>query len=262
MSRYELIAAECADHDVRRMAGLLGVSRSGYYKHLQTSTADAPGPQLQRRRDLEVKILAHHRASKGTYGSPRITADLHDEGERVSANTVAKIMAELGIEGISPRTFKTTTLVDPAASFPPDLVGRRFDQGRIDAVWSSDITYLCCGEGDMFLCAIRDEHSRRALVGLGRRRSHAHRAGHPRGRAGGVRACAPLRWGDLALRPRQPVHRPRHGVGLRHPWTAPLDGSHRHLLGQRRCRIAVVNLQTRMLLPTRLCDENGTYCSS
>lgn len=163
MSRYELIAAECADHDVRRMAGLLGVSRSGYYKHLQTSTADAPGPQLQRRRDLEVKILAHHRASKGTYGSPRITADLHDEGERVSANTVAKIMAELGIEGISPRTFKTTTLVDPAASFPPDLVGRRFDQGRIDAVWSSDITYLCCGEGDMFLCAIRDEHSRRAL---------------------------------------------------------------------------------------------------
>ncbi|ORB82399.1 integrase [Mycobacterium kansasii] len=157
------MAAECADHDVTRMAELLGVSRSGYYKHLQISTADQPGPQLQRRRDLEVKILAHHRASKGTYGSPRITADLHDEGERVSANTVAKIMAELGIEGISPRTFKTTTMVDPAASFPPDLVGRHFDQGRIDAVWSSDITYLCCGEGDMFLCAIRDEHSRRAL---------------------------------------------------------------------------------------------------
>jgi len=163
VSRYELIAAECADHDVTRMAGLLGVSRSGYYKHLHVATADEPGPQLQRRRDLEVKILAHHRASKGTYGSPRITADLHDEGERVSENTVAKIMAELGIEGISPRTFTTTTVVDPAASFPPDLVGRRFDQGRCDAVWCSDITYLTCGEGDMYLCVIRDEHSRRAL---------------------------------------------------------------------------------------------------
>ena len=91
------------------MAELLGVSTSGYYKHLHTLATSEPSPRVQRRRDLEVKILAHHKASNGTYGSPRITADLRAEGERVSANTVAKIMAELAIEGISPRTFKTTT---------------------------------------------------------------------------------------------------------------------------------------------------------
>jgi putative transposase len=163
VSRYGLIAAESAAHDVTRMAELLGVSTSGYHKHLHTLAVGELTPRAQRHRDLEVKIFAHHKASEGTYGSPRITADLHAEGERVSENTVAKIMADLGIEGISPRTFKTTTVVDPAASFPPDLVGRDFDRGRVDIVWSSDITYLTCGEGGMYLCAIRDEHSRRAL---------------------------------------------------------------------------------------------------
>ena len=68
--------------------------RLGDYKHLGRLTAEQPTAG-QRRRDLEVKIAAHQEASGGTYESPRITADLHDEGERVSANTVAAIMAEL-----------------------------------------------------------------------------------------------------------------------------------------------------------------------
>ncbi|WP_157084414.1 IS3 family transposase, partial [Millisia brevis] len=164
MSKFELIAAECADHDITTLTDLLGVSRSGYYAWVNRRTRVDVGPRRQRRRDLEVKILAHWQASHRTYGSPRITADLHAEGVSVSENTVAKIMAEMGIEGISPRTFTVaTTRVDPTASFPPDRVGRAFDQGGTDRVWTSDITYLTCGEGDAYLCAIRDEHSRRVL---------------------------------------------------------------------------------------------------
>ena len=149
---------------VRRMARLLGVSTSGYYAYLKRARSMVLMPRQQRRADLTVKILDVHADSDGTYGSPRITSELRDRGETVNEKTVAAIMAEIGIEGISPRTFKVrTTVADPAASFPPDRVRRHFDQGRLDAVWLTDITYLSCGEGDMYLCAIRDGHSRRVL---------------------------------------------------------------------------------------------------
>ena len=155
---------ECERFSIRRMARLLGVSTSGYYAHVKRAAATVLTSRQQRRADLEVKITQAHQDSRGTYGSPRITAELRDRGEVVTAKTVAKIMAGIGLEGISPRTFKVkTTVVDPRASFPPDLVERQFDRGRLDAVWLTDITYLSCGEGDMFLCAIRDGHSRKVL---------------------------------------------------------------------------------------------------
>ena len=159
-----IASAEGTRFSVRRMARLLGVSTSGYYAHAKRAAATVLTPLQQRRADLEVKITQAHQDSNGTYGSPRITAELRDQGEVVTAKTVAKIMASMGLEGISPRTFKVkTTVVDPTASFPPDLVEREFDQGRVDAVWFTDITYLACGEGEMFLCAIRDGHSRKVL---------------------------------------------------------------------------------------------------
>ncbi|MEU7764525.1 IS3 family transposase [Nocardia sp. NPDC049190] len=150
---------------MRRMARLLGVSASGYYAYVKRCTATVLTSRQQRRADLAVKILDVHAESDGTYGSARITAELRARGEMVSAETVAAIMSRIGIEGISPRTFKArTTITDPAASFPPDLVRRNFDQGRPDAVWTTDFTYLTCGQGDMYLCAIRDGHTRRVLA--------------------------------------------------------------------------------------------------
>jgi putative transposase len=149
---------------VLRMARLLNVSTSGYYAYAKRAVATVLTTRQQRRADLEVKITEVHRESRGTYGSPRVTAELRGQGETVTAKTVAKIMASIGLEGISPRTFKTrTTVADPRASFPPDLVERAFDQGLLNAVWFTDITYLSCGEGEMFLCAIRDGHSRKVL---------------------------------------------------------------------------------------------------
>jgi putative transposase len=160
---FELIDAEKADHDITRMAELLEVSRSGYYAWKVRMSTHA-GPRAARRADLTAKVLAAHQASEGVNGAPRILADLRCEGEVVSRKTVAKLMRQQGIAGISPATWHpVTTIGDGSACTIPDLVNRDFDQGRLDAVWTSDITYLPTGEGWLYLCAVRDGCSRRVL---------------------------------------------------------------------------------------------------
>jgi len=157
------MAAEKATYEVARMARLLDVSRSGFYDWQARETA-GPSARERRREELTVKITKFHADSDHVYGSPRILADLRADGEQVSRKTVAKLMRCHGIVGISPRGWvPPTTIPDPAAGNLPDLVERRFDQGQLNRVWTSDITYLATGQGWLYLCAVRDGCSRRVI---------------------------------------------------------------------------------------------------
>lgn len=162
-----MIEAEKADPDstmtVTRMCRLLGVDRRRFYEW-RTRIVAGPTPRQQRAADLTAQIRAFHAASDGTYGAPRIHADLQDAGVAVSRKTVAKLMRVDGISGISPRTWHPATTAQGPDPFPvPDLVERQFDQGDRDRAWFSDITYLHTGEGWAYLCAVRDGNTRRVL---------------------------------------------------------------------------------------------------
>ncbi len=163
---YRVIEAEKANFTIVRMAGLfvmLEVTRSGFYKW-RINQAAGPTPAPQRREAIDATAHGFHVASDQVYGSPRILADLREDGEVISHKTVAASMRRQRLAGISPRRFTpVTTVVDLDAHRPTDLVDRRFDQGQLDKVWTSDITYLATDEGWLYLCAVRDGCSRRVL---------------------------------------------------------------------------------------------------
>jgi putative transposase len=158
-----VIEAEKASYPIKRMCELLEVFRSGYYKW-RTLRDSGPTPSQRRRTELDAKVAGFHAASDGVYGAPRILADLRADGQRVSRKTVAASLRRQDLAGICPRRFApATTVVDLDAVAPKDLVGRRFDTGVLNRIWTSDITYLGTGEGWLYLCAVRDGCSRRAI---------------------------------------------------------------------------------------------------
>ncbi|PSK87502.1 helix-turn-helix protein [Murinocardiopsis flavida] len=119
----ELLDEEKAHHPVSRLALLLGVSRQGYYKHTRRAH-DGPGPRERADTDLAARIRAHHARSRGTYGAPRIQADLRAlDGLRAGRNSITRLMRREGLTGTHRRTGLMGFGSGVEAGFLPDRSG-------------------------------------------------------------------------------------------------------------------------------------------
>lgn len=163
MKVYPFIEAERAEQrNVKCACALLEVSRAAFYDWAR----HVPSKRQRRDEELVEKIKTVHKDSKGTYGSPRVHAELRGRGEVCGENRIARLMQRNGIVGRAKRRFKRTTIPDPdAMSAAVDLVKRVFGPAtiEIDRLWCSDISYVRTWEGWMYLATVIDVASRRVV---------------------------------------------------------------------------------------------------
>jgi len=137
----------------------LGVSQSWFYKW---KDGQLP-PRAARRERLRAEVARLFALHKGTYGSPRVTADLRAAGWRVSENTVAGLMRELGLAARGRKRRRVTTRPGRGRWRAPDLVKRKFAAGGVNRRWYGDGTEVVTAEGKLFLDSVMDMGSRRIL---------------------------------------------------------------------------------------------------
>jgi putative transposase len=155
--KYRLIEEEKSCHAVSRLARVLGVTRAGYHAWRKRP----PSKRSQQDQRLKLRIAAIHEASHGIYGAPRVHAELRAvDGLGIARKRVARLMRELGIEGVSRRGKRRVRRAEAEAPAAPDLVRRRFSASKPNELWVADITYVPTWEGWLFLAAVVDAHSR------------------------------------------------------------------------------------------------------
>ena len=157
--RYRFVWAEKAEFPVVLICRMLEVSTSGFYRW--TKRTESTRARSDRAVTLDIK--AAHRASRGTYGSPRIHRELAAQGHKVGRHRVTRLMRENGLRGKQRRRFRTTTQSNHRWPVAPNTLDRQFAVTRPNVAWVGDITYVWTLEGWLYLCVILDLYSRRVV---------------------------------------------------------------------------------------------------
>ena len=150
---------------VKVMCRVLNASQGGYYAWRRSQSQDLPPAQREvANHQLSDQIWTVFRRSRGTYGSPRIHAELLATGWACSRNRVARLMKRAGIVAKSRRLYKVST-TDSKHNYPvaPNLLNRNFSADRPNEKWLTDITYIPTKEGWLYLATVLDVCSRRVV---------------------------------------------------------------------------------------------------
>jgi putative transposase len=148
------------EQPVRELCELLEVARSGYYRWLEGKES----ARAAQNRLLVEQIRQAFKAHRGNYGSPRITRELREQGQRCNRKRVERLMRQEGLRGrISKGRRVRTTNSEHDQPIAPNLLLGRAKPSHIDEVWVADITYIPTAEGWLFLAAVMDLYSRQII---------------------------------------------------------------------------------------------------
>ena len=154
-------AEQVAGRNVIKACGLLEVSRSAYYRwHQHTPSARALSDA-----ELIEKIRGIHADSNGTYGAPRIHAELAEKGWHVGRKRVARLMIAAGLAGRCRRRRRRTTIPDAQEAEAVNRLARAFGPQNlsVNTCWAGDISYVRTWQGWAYLATVIDLASRRVV---------------------------------------------------------------------------------------------------
>ena len=157
--RFTFIDAHRSPWTVPLMCRTLEVSVSGFWSWHSRPLSDRARSDAQRC----PRIIDSHAASDGTYGVPRVHADMKEHDPTISVRTVTRLMNELGISGVSGRKRVRTTISDPSHPVAENVLNRDFTAEKPNQRWVTDITHIETDEGPLYLSAIEDLFSRKVV---------------------------------------------------------------------------------------------------
>jgi putative transposase len=164
VTRYRCVDAQkAAGFPVAAACDAAGVSTSAYYAWVGAAHRPGEGERHREEARLLAEIRGIHAGSRGTYGAPRVHAELRRRGQRVNHKRVERLMRAHGIVGHRPRRRRGLTKPEATAAPAPDLLGRLFDPDRPDVAWCGDVTWIPTGEGWLYLASVIDLASRHLL---------------------------------------------------------------------------------------------------